>query len=223
MADQGETFESFVRNSLKDLKCVPSELNNIKSSLEKIVRDHADLSKSVQFLSEQTSDLEKIVKTQSSDISNIKAQLQSQDKQNALLQKKITQLEERNLSQEMYTRRHNVIIEGLLEEENEVTKSLVLNCLTKAFKIQLNDDMIDKCHRYGKSINGRPRPVIARFVNHSTRDRVLYTARNLKTKPKNVYVNEDLPYEIKARRADVRAVAKFAKTQGATVKQRGKQ
>ena len=84
----------------------------------------------------------------------------------------------------MYTRRHNVIIEGLLEEENEVTKSLVLNCLTKAFKIQLNDDMLDKCHRYGKSINGHPRPVIARFVNHSTRDRVLYTARNLKKQAK---------------------------------------
>ena len=64
MADQGETFESFVRNSLKDLKCVSSELNNIKSSLERIIRDHADLSKSVQFLSEQTSELEKIVKTQ---------------------------------------------------------------------------------------------------------------------------------------------------------------
>ena len=62
---------------------------------------------------------------------------------------------------------------------------------------------------------------MVRFVTHAKRDHVLYAARNTQRKPDKVYINEDLPYEAKKKRADIRSVAKHAKSQGAHVKLQG--
>ena len=82
-------------------------------------------------------------------------------------------------------------------------------------KIVLHSNEIDQIHRYGKSVAGRPRPIIIRFMSHSSRDRILFSYRSLKENPTNFFINEDLPYEVKTSRADIRAVAKQAKSSGA--------
>ena len=52
-------------------------------------------------------------------------------------------------------------------------------------------------------------------MSHSSRDRILFSYRSLSL------INEDLPYEVKTGRADIRAVAKQAKSSGAKVKRQG--
>ena len=70
---------------------------------------------------------------------------------------------------------------------------------------------IDKVFRYGRSLQGRPQPVIVRFTKISTRDLVFSNVKYLHEARSRVYVNEDLPLEVKNQRADLRAIVTHAK------------
>ena len=70
----------------------------------------------------------------------------------------------------------------------------------------------DKIHRYGRSWNGKPRPVIAKCYSLTTRDRILHSARTRgKQGNRGIFIGEDLPEEIRSQRADLRTVANNAK------------
>ena len=75
--------------------------------------EHASLSKSIEFVSDQVDKLENTAKAKSDELQMVKAQLQSQQKQNSLLQKRTSHLEDRNLDLEISSRWHNIIIEAL--------------------------------------------------------------------------------------------------------------
>ena len=108
------------------------------------------------------------------------------------------------------------------ESENESLDRKYVECLNDKFAIKTNKADLDKIHRFGRSIGGKPRPMIVKYVTHRARDEVLYAARNLKNKPPHLYINEDLPAEIKSQRAVIRAVSIQARAAGArTVKLQG--
>ena len=108
-----------------------------------------------------------------------------------------------------------MVVEGVEETNSEEVMDKVITLLASMCKIVLQSNEIDKIHRYGKSVAGRPRPIIIRLMSHSSRDRILFSYRSLSL------INEDLSYEVKTRRADIRAVAKQAKSSGAKVKRQG--
>ena len=78
-----------------------------------------------------------------------------------------------------------------------------------------------KSHRFGRSVAGRPRPIIVKCIRHSVRARVLKSANKLKHHHEKVYINEDLPALIKTRRAELRAVVRHANAEGVAAKQSG--
>ena len=106
---------------------------------------------------------------------------------------------------------YNLIFVMLNAEGEDILRSVV-KLLTE--KMHLPHSVcgdIDKVFRYGRSLQGRPHPVIVRFTKISTRDLVLSNVKYLHEARSRVYVNEDLPLEVKNQRADLRAIVTHAK------------
>ena len=77
--------------------------------------------------------------------------------------------------------------------------------------MSLNKAEIDKCHRVGK-LTTRSRPLLVKFVRLSVRDDVLKNGYRLKNT--DIWVSEDVPVDVKNKKADVRWVANYAIKQG---------
>ena len=97
------------------------------------------------------------------------------------------------------SRRNNLCIDGITENENETwneceqeVQSLIRDKLGIAENI-----VIERAHRIkkkGKSENpGKPRTIVCYFLNYKDKINILKNAKKLKGK--NIFINEDLPYE----------------------------
>ena len=135
---------------------------------------------------------------------------------------RIRDLESSNTYLESYMRRSNLIFDGCHEREQEDVRTLIVNILTNVLKLEINTDSeIDKVHRYGRSLAGKPRPIIVKFTKHSTRDKVLQAARQLKNFPEKIFINEDPPTVMKIRRAQLRSIVLHARSLGTEATQKG--
>ena len=92
------------------------------------------------------------------------------------LTKRINQLEDKCATQEDYSRRHNVIIEGVQEYEGEDCYDIVADVCNRALGLPNMDAYIDKTHRVGPRREGATRAIIVRFLYHQDADRVLAKA-----------------------------------------------
>ena len=217
-SDSPENFQAFVVSSLKQLNNLPNEVLNIKTAIDDLSSDCRDMKYSLEYSNAQVEKLQEELQSQKGEIAALRLGLLAERKSNHDLTVQVAELHEHNIQLEMYSRRHNVIIEGLDEKENENIADKFVACLLEMFQIRIDPHSIDKVHRFGRSVNGRPRPVVARFTTHSQRDTVLFSYRNMRVKPNGVYINEDLPQKVKSRRSEIRAVYLHAKAKGAKAK-----
>lgn len=117
------------------------------------------------------------------------------------LEEKISNLEDRIIRNEQYSRRSNVRISGLFEREGEDTVQLVTGFFKEKMKIEVNttpENLIEAAHRLdvksaAAKVNGA-RPVLVRFRSVATKIEVMKARRQLKGQP--LYINEDLCREI---------------------------
>ena len=120
---------------------------------------------------------------------------------------------------ETYSRKHNVIFEGVNEDADENVTSKIIDIYTNKLMIQATKHDFDKIHRFGTSFNGKPRPIIVRCITHSLRDATLRNGKRLKGS--NLFVNDDVPKEVKEQRMDLKTVAKHAMSQNKKVTRKG--
>ena len=77
-------------------------------------------------------------------------------------------LKEQILSQESYSRRNNLLFDGIPEENGKVTFIVLKQFLISVFGLnhmEVEKLLIVNCHRIGRyGENGPPRPIIAKFV-----------------------------------------------------------
>ena len=179
-------------SSLKQLNNLPNEVLNIKTAIDDLSSDCHDMKCSLKYSTAQVEKLQQVLQSQKGEIAALRLGLLAECKSNHDLTVQVAELHERNIQLEMYSRRHNVIMEGLEEKENENIADKFVACLLEMFQIRIDPHSIDKVQRFGHSVNGRPRPVVARFTTHSQRDTVLFSYRNLRVKPNVVYINEDV-------------------------------
>ena len=124
------------------------------------------------------------------------------------IEKKVQQLDS-------YSRRENIIVDGLVEPENE-------NCFETAKQLFTNMGLdnfpLQRCHRlFRKDREGKkPRPLIIRFISFQDKLQVIRNAKVLKGK--DVYIQDDYPPEISAQRARLRP---FVNTSGDRMKMSG--
>ena len=81
----------------------------------------------------------------------------------------------------------------------------IVDIYNTKLRIQVTKHDFDKIHRFGRSINRKPRPVMVRCFTHSLRDR-----NGNKLKGTDLFVNEDFCKEVKDQRMDLWIAARHA-------------
>ena len=73
---------------------------------------------------------------------------------------------------EQYSRRDNIVVHGLKEEDGESTNDVVI-AVAAAAGVAITNGDISTSHRVGRPDNanrgGKPRPIVVRFVRRDTR------------------------------------------------------
>ena len=112
-------------------------------------------------------------------------------------------LKERMIQAESYSRRDNLLFEGIKETQGENCEQKILDIIVKDLKISDAHQKIrfTRVHRLGgrnpNNVN-KARPIIAKF--HFFKDRQLVWDSRRKLKGTNVWLSEDFPVEIRNRR-----------------------
>ncbi|XP_033762520.1 uncharacterized protein LOC117344028 [Pecten maximus] len=111
--------------------------------------------------------------------------------------------------------KNNLVFSGLAENPSENTELL----LREFIQIELGIDHhieFGNVHRFGRVVDGKKRPVVARFLFNKYRGNVLGCARRLKETA--FYINEQFPTEIHQRRRELRPTIKELRSKGKNVR-----
>ena len=148
-----------------------------------------DIKHSLEFLQEEINATflarDKKIEKLHEGVKNIKIDQNNTELQK--LQKKITDLEDR-------TRRNNLRIDGIQENENESWS----DCEAKVKKLfsdslKVKDVEIQRVHRVGKKKENRPRTIVMKLLRWKDKEMIMVNVRKLKGK--YVFINEDFSIE----------------------------
>ena len=97
---------------------------------------------------------------------------------------------------EQYSRRDNIVVHGLPEQDGECANDVIIAVAAAAGVVVTNGD-ISTSHRVGRPGNargGKPRPIVARFVRRDQRTAILRSKKKLKGHAayNGVFVSEQL-------------------------------
>ena len=159
------TVKEFIKLMIDPLK---SEIHQLKS-------DNEELKKSLEYTQAELCD--------------IKSTIREQDRQGDNLAVG-REFSERVRNLEDYSRKNNLIIDGL-DEKKEENNEMLQVMVERLFRdnLEMTPD-IDIIHRLGKTNNGRPRAVIVKLKTFSERQECLRKAPKLKGT--NIFINEDV-------------------------------
>lgn len=119
---------------------------------------------------------------------------------------------------ESYSRRENLIISGLPEEQDETavqTLAILQNFMDNELDVEdANQIQFQRVHRLGKPNSRRPRAIIARFLKYPDKERILSRGRNLRDK--DIFMFSDYPETIQQSRRRQLKKLKEAKENGKT-------
>ena len=131
----------------------------------------------------------------------------------SLLKKEIAYLE-------AYSRRENLIVEGITEAVTdegkfEDTASVLRTLMASALKIEDPESIeFQRVHRFGKKKLEGTRPIIARFLRYSDKQEILKCSRAFRDD--NIRIYSDLPKSIQESRRRQMPRLKAAKEAGKT-------
>ena len=105
---------------------------------------------------------------------------------------------------ECYSRRDNIIFDGLTESQPEDCEEKVKFILSNKMGIPTENMKFVCVHRLGKKLLGKSRPVITKF--HWYGDRRMVWERRSQLKGSNIWISEDFPQEIRDRRSILKPI-----------------
>ena len=195
------TFHKTLRawkNDVNEHKALKTHCEELQKSIQFTQADVEDMKKENQKLkdtmkavNEKNNELEKKV-------DQLENKLQSSVEQGNILEKKLEEATKMHDNLEQYSRKFNLEIYGIPEQEREDTEEIVLN-LAKRLNVNLEPEDIDIAHRMKKG-NTRPRPIIVRFTNYYSRNRLYKNRKKLRRAnfedliegAHKIYINENL-------------------------------
>lgn len=138
------------------------------------------------------------------------------ERENSYLRQEFSDLEFKLATVEDLTKRTNLRVEGLPEEQNEILKTTISSYFAKTGIACVPAD-IDYASRVGKFKEGRTRPVLVRMNREGQRNAILFN-RNKINRDSNVtvWLNDDVSDLTRRHRKNVRDVASLAKLNGMT-------
>lgn len=118
-------------------------------------------------------------------IEQVKHDISRLQSENALLKARLFELEDRS-------RRDNLIFHGIpdgVSESWSQSETKLLALIQDDLGVQITSDVIQRSHRIGAYVDGKTRPIIAKFSSFKVRDLVLQAGQKLR--PKKLAVSED--------------------------------
>ena len=208
-----------------ETKLVHLELqgSNTKEEITRYASKIKDIENSLDFYSTDMEELKQ--KTNDLKNSNENASLSVTQEHTAnqlltdVLIKRLNQEHESNLRHETYSRRNNVIIEGVKEYEYEDCAHIVSDICAKVLNLPDMYRYIDKAHRNGPKRSNAPRPIIARFLYHQ--DSEVIIARSSLARAAGLRIRADYPKEIQRDNVLLEKVHKLSLRDGKSTKLRG--
>ena len=146
-------------------------------------------SSKIESLEESNKSLSLTLASRVKDIDTLRAELKKE-------KEKVLHLEE-------YSRRENLIFRNIPERPSENCRELIFEIIKKEMDIETSQMRCHAVHRMGKSAQGRPRPIIVRFVCREDKE-VVFRKRNLLKESihfPDAYITLDYPSEIQDERA----------------------
>lgn len=220
--DQLSAKLDFMCGKLKKLDEIDSRMSSFESSIGAVLQE-------VTKLKSQTSEMEKGLtfmndkfEQSKKDVSDIKREVNDLVRENSTLKDEVLNmstdlqsLKERQIELQSRTMRDNLIFTGIPENETEDTEKVLADFIKN--KLEITKDIeFERVHRMGKKIQGKLRPVIAKFSKFKDREIVRKQAPTVlkRTENKEFGVNEQYPKEINDRRKELYPYLKSAKRNG---------
>ncbi|XP_039279941.1 uncharacterized protein LOC120350484 [Nilaparvata lugens] len=173
----------------------------LKEAKEHRTRIEFDLGKSLNLCHEKIDDCVKASEAQSKKIQECLDIIAGLKVENNILQKKVKELEDKLDEAEQYSRRSTVEIFGIPQEKDEILEDVVSR-LGAALDMNIDESMIDACHRLGKRQGVESPPgIVLRFVSRRSKQLLLKKRRekrNLTTASMGlsvsnpIYINDSL-------------------------------
>ena len=153
-----EILMSCLKNLEKEVKELKDLASSNNANQIKGERQLLDLKEAVDFISNKFDDFERDRLEKEKVIKYLKEEV-------TYLRGKVDDITVETDRQEQYSRRNCLLIRGLHESKNENTDLLAMEAIETKMNVKITDNDTDRTHRIGKpKNNGRPRPVIIKFV-----------------------------------------------------------
>lgn len=179
------------------LKRIETEFANKYSTLERINKEtEQELGKSLDLVHEKLDENSRLIKQQAESIKSCLESIDGLKKENMLLKNKLEDTKAQLDDLEQYGRRNSIEIHGIPEMANENLLEIVKN-IGRAMDIDIQPQMIDSCHRLGKSPGQPSAAVIVKFVRRMDKDQFIHrrkVKRNLKASQVGFSNNDNIIY-----------------------------
>ena len=227
--DVGATLQAILAK-LEKLDSIESAVKKIEVNLENLEKrtqrlevfqttakkDIDDLKEGINFTGQQLQDKTEAVEIAHRLYETQLAELTTRCQKNEDL---VDEIHTKNLYLEAYSRRENIKFTNI-EESTEIggrsgedTEEVLRNFLERELGYRdARNVEIQRVHRIGKSKDGNPRPILARFLRYKNCQQILLLGHRLKGT--NFQMFRDLPQEIITRRKVQMAAFKDARRNG---------
>lgn len=185
-----DNIEGKLDNMNVEMRTMKGTINELQSSLESVNGKLSKASEKIEVLTTKTK------------------RIDSLEREVGLLKESNKELEERVIQLDSYSRRENILIDGLEETESEDCEAEIQTMF--ANKLDLNSIAIQRCHRLGKKKRGdKPRRIIVRLVLYKDKERIM--KRTSRLEGSDIYINHDFPMQVERERAELRPFLRLAK------------
>ena len=155
-----ESPEELNSQECPSLQQMWTTLKRIEDNTSKLLEENKNLRAGLEFSQTEIKELKESNK-------KLMTRIQALEKQESLTNKKLQDLEEKCDDIEQYSRKFNLEIHGITEEENEDVGQIIFQVATK-IDADVREEDIDICHRLNKK-EGKPRPIIVKFNNYDAK------------------------------------------------------
>lgn len=212
------------------IRFIEMNTRTLNQRIDEIIKEVQDLKRSANFQEEfckknvepidiKVAELEDKLNQLRSSLSS---QLHGHNVNNGVLPNKFIQdlerVKEKVNDIENRSRRNNIKVEGIVENDKENWGDTEKK-LKELIKLKLSLDgesmIIERAHRVGRlsdAPNGRPRAIVARFLNWKDKDLVMKASYKLKGS--GIYLNDDFSEETVRRRKELVPVMNRMREQG---------
>ena len=179
----------------------PFTLEELSGKFEDLLSEFKELRKDISNLRNDLNDLKMDTESSQRDINTCFKYCDDNDRQQKDHYKELHEQQER---QEIYSRRENIILKNITEDENEDVSDKVINLLNSVDTDKTwKKEQFQRVHRLGKKMGDRSRVIIARFISFQDKLKVLGLRQKLVDK--NVKVTNDLTRDQRQTLADLNA------------------